>query len=158
MEPSRDCALWPSPRMRRSNAIRRSAASRPSLHPHASPPRPTYRQRKGNSAIPSTPITASGAGDNSVVAGIPGYSIRVIGFALSFSAAVNAKFVDGPGGTLLAGLFYAVGANPPPVIADAPADLARGLFQTSKGNALTLNLSGAVPVGGVVIWEKAPQA
>ena len=81
-----------------------------------------------------------------------GYSIRVIGFALSFSAAVNAKWKSGAS-TDLTGLLYGVGAGPPPVIADAPADLARGQFQTNKGDALILNLSGAVAVGGVVVYE-----
>src|SRR5262245_22091979 len=107
--------------------------------------------------MPAVAIAASSSGDNTIVNAVAGYAVRVISFAISFSAAVNVKFTDGAGGTNLAGLFYGVGTGPPPVVMDAPDGLARGLFQGTKGNALILNLSGAVAVGGVVVYELIPQ-
>lgn len=106
--------------------------------------------------MPSAPITASAGGDNTVVAAVAGYSIRVLAFVLTFSAAVNAKFKSGAS-TDLTGLLYGIGTGPPPITAEVPGEVARGLFQTQKGEALVLNLSGAVAVGGFVVYETASQ-
>jgi hypothetical protein len=100
----------------------------------------------------TAPITASANGDNVVVAAVPGRRIRVLTFVLSFSAAVNAKFLDGAGGSALSGLYYGLGATAPGFSSDGTTDH-RGIFTTSVGNALVLNLSGAIPVGGHVIYE-----
>lgn len=105
----------------------------------------------------SVPINASASGDNTLVASVPGRRIRVMGYALSFSGTVNAQFTDGAGGSALAGLFYgAAGGNVkadavPPVMGSQP-----GWFATSQGNALVLNLSAAVAVGGVLLVDYVP--
>ncbi len=103
--------------------------------------------------MPSVAIAAASNGDNTLVAAVTGYAIRVTSFVLTYSAAVNAKFTDGAGGTNLCGLLYGVGTGPPPVSQAVPGDVQRGLFATAKGNALVLNLSGAVPVGGLITYE-----
>lgn len=94
----------------------------------------------------SAAINASSSGDNTLVAATAGKKIRVIRWELSASAAVNAKFKDGAS-TDLTGLFYlaAAGANVEEDSVDQGRDF---LFETTAGNALVLNLSGAVPVGG----------
>jgi hypothetical protein len=111
--------------------------------------------------MPSAVIAASSSGDNVVVAGVAGYAVRVLSYTLSFSAAVNAKWMSDTGGGAVAlsgsGLHYGVGTSPAPVVVPAPGPNARGLFQTAAGKALNLNLSGAVPVGGQVLYELAAQ-
>ena len=99
-------------------------------------------------------INSSAIGDNTVVPGQPGYAIRVISFVLTFSGAVNLKFKDGAA-TDLTGLLYGLGTAPLPIRAAPSGVNARGHFQTSKGNALILNLSAAIPVGGWVVYEMA---
>lgn len=99
----------------------------------------------------TVPVVASSSGDNTLIAAVPGKKIRVHRFELSASAAVNAKFKDGAS-TDLTGLFYAATAGPFGDAEDSDRD-PDGVIQTSAGNALVLNLSGAVPVGGLVDYS-----
>jgi hypothetical protein len=102
-------------------------------------------------------ITAGASGDNQAVAGVAGKRIRVLGFVLSFSGTVNAKFTDGAGGTALTGLLYGAADAAitapcvPPVVGSQP-----GWFATSQGNDLTLNLSAATAVGGFLLYDLVP--
>ena len=107
----------------------------------------------------SAQITASALGDNVVVAGVAGYAIRVVGYTLTFAAAVNARWMsDVAGGAVaLTGLLYGLGAAPLPVTVAPPGPSARGWFQTGSGKALNLNLSAAVAVGGHILFEYIPQ-
>jgi hypothetical protein len=112
--------------------------------------------------MPSAVIAASASGDNTVLAGVAGYAIRVQAFCLSFSSgAVNAQWKSdvGGGATNLTGLFYGPLAAGPPqtVVVPEVAPAGRGLFQTAAGKALNLNLSAAVAVGGFVDHELVPQ-
>lgn len=101
----------------------------------------------------SAAIAASSSGDNTVVAGVTGKSIAVESFELSASGAVNAKWKDGAS-IDKTGLLYAAAAGP---LGDASAaDLEAGedeLWVGTPGNALILNLSAAVPVGGFVTYR-----
>ena len=103
--------------------------------------------------MPSVSLALSGNGDNTVVAAVAGSAIRVLSFLLSWSAAVNAKFTDGASGTTLCGLLYGIGTGPVVIVAPELSFGARGWFQTSKGNALVLNLSAGTAVGGVLVYE-----
>jgi hypothetical protein len=105
----------------------------------------------------SAPITASASGDNVVVAAVPGFAVRVIGYVLSFSGLVNARWMSDVGGGAvgLSGLIY--GAAQAGAAAAAVGDNARGWFQTAVGKALNLNLSTNVPVGGHVLYETIGQ-
>lgn len=101
-------------------------------------------------------ITASSSGDNTVLAaqGV-GKKIYVYAWNLSFSGTVNAKFTDGAGGTLLAGLYYGVvnagaGSSVSPNTALAIPEPV--LWIGSANTALVLNLSGATAVGGSVSY------
>lgn len=106
--------------------------------------------------MPTTAIAASASGDNTIVAAQgTGWGIRVIAFILSFSAAVNAKWKSGSA-TDLTGLYYGLSTAPTPIICDDLSTQTRGNFTTNPNEALVLNLSGAVPVGGHVVWERAP--
>lgn len=105
----------------------------------------------------TAPIAASSSGDNSIVSGVAGFAIRVIGYVLSFSGTVNAKWMSDTGGgaVALSGLLYGVADTQ--VVAPATDQTARGWFQTASGKALNLNLSGAVAVGGHVVYELVSQ-
>lgn len=96
-------------------------------------------------------IAAASSGDNTLVAAVAGKRIRVHGYELSASGAVNAKFKDGAA-TDLTGLIYLAAAGSGADADERTAD-PDGLFQTTAGNALLLNLSGAVAVGGWVDYS-----
>jgi hypothetical protein len=95
----------------------------------------------------SVAISCSGSGNNTVVAAVPDYKIRVLALSLSASAAVNAKFQSGAGGTDLTGLYY-LAANGGMVL---PYNKL-GWFETGVNALLNLNLSGAIPVGGCITY------
>lgn len=97
--------------------------------------------------MPSLAIAASASGDNTLVSAVTGKKIRVHGYVLSASAAVNAKFRSGT--TDVTGLLYP-GANGGAV---APRAFSPdGWFETVAGQALVLNLSAAVAVGGHLVY------
>ena len=90
-------------------------------------------------------IAASSSGDNSVVSAVTGKKIRVLAYALVASGAVNAKWRSAT--TDKTGLLYLV-ANTGVATANSPV----GLFETAVNEALNLNLSGAVAVGGHLVY------
>ncbi len=92
-------------------------------------------------------ISASGSGNNTIVAAVTGKKIRVLEFALSFSGTVNAKFQSAAGGTDLTGLFYGAANSQVPGSFNP-----LGKFETASGALLNLNLSAAVAVGGYVVY------
>lgn len=101
--------------------------------------------------IKSAAIAAAGAGDNTVVAGVTGKKIRVLGYILMASAAVNAKWRSAT--TDKTGLLYpgANGGASAPVVSD-PSEMF--WFETAVGEALVINLSGAIAVGGHVVYNE----
>lgn len=90
-------------------------------------------------------ITASSSGANEVVAAVTGKKIVVLSYFLSASGTVNAKWQRAS--TDITGLHYMVANNQVPV-AFSPV----GHFETAAGEALNLNLSGAVAVGGHLVY------
>lgn len=99
-------------------------------------------------------IAAANNGDNQLLTGAAGYKYRVIAFKLSFSGTVNAKFRSGSND--LTGLIYGAAAkdsdsvNLPNTSPTTPP----GQFTTNPGEDLNLNLSGAVGVGGFIVYER----
>jgi hypothetical protein len=92
-------------------------------------------------------ISASGSGNNTLVAAVTGKKIRVLAMALVANAAVNAKLQSSAGGTDLTGLFY-LAANGGFVLPYNPV----GWCETVAAALLNLNLSGAVAVGGCLMY------
>jgi hypothetical protein len=91
-------------------------------------------------------ISASSSGDNTVVAAVTSKKIRVLRWDLTSNGAVNAKWKSATAGDKT-GLYYltqfaGVGGSFCPV----------GLFETASGEALVVNLSAAVAVGGVLTY------
>lgn len=90
-------------------------------------------------------VAASASGDNIIVAAVTGKKIKVIGYLLSASAIVNAKWRSAT--TDISGLLY-MDAKGGAVAPEAK----KGWFTTASGVALNLNLSAAVAVGGHVAY------
>lgn len=104
-----------------------------------------------NGATALTPkfavITASTSGVNQIVAAVNGKQIRVLSYTLSVSAAVNSKWQSHVSPTDETGLIYAAAAGTTHA-GFSPV----GHFQTIAGEALDLNLSGNVAVGGSLVY------
>lgn len=91
-------------------------------------------------------IQEAGSGDNEVVALVSGKKIRVLAYNFVASGAVNAKWRSGT--TDITGLTYMDAAGKGKVAPFSPV----GWFETAASEALNLNLSGAVAVGGEVVY------
>jgi hypothetical protein len=90
-------------------------------------------------------IQASSSGDNAVVALVSGKKIRVLRWGLTSNGAVNVKWrsntTDVTGPRYLT-QFASAGGSYCPV----------GIFETAAGEALNINLSAAVAVGGELVY------
>lgn len=100
---------------------------------------------KVTSDVKYAKIDCSSSGDNTIVALVASTKIRVVSYVLSASAAVNAKWKSGAS-TDKSGLIYMDAKG------GAQASHQDGLLETAAGEALVLNLSGAVAVGGHVAY------
>jgi hypothetical protein len=93
--------------------------------------------------MPNVAIAVSTSGDNQLIAGVAGKTIRVMGYIVTAAAAVAVKFrsnatdLTGPMNLPLNGSISAFAA--------ANDD---ALFDCAPGDPLVLNLSGAVAVNG----------
>lgn len=94
------------------------------------------------------PIAVSSSGNNTIVAAVTGKRIRVLAYTLIANGTVNAKFQSGAGGTDITGLKYLVANSG--LVCQQGQD---GWMQTAPGELLNLNLSGAVAVGGELVYE-----
>lgn len=92
-------------------------------------------------------IAASLSGDNTLVAAVTSKKLRVFAYNFLANGTVNGKFQSGAGGTDLTGLKYLV-ANAGLVAPFNPL----GWFETAAGALLNLNLSGAIAVGGELVY------
>ena len=92
-------------------------------------------------------IAVSSSGANQIVAAVPAKIIVVRAVLLVANAAVNAKWQSHVTPTDITGLAY-LAANGGYVL----PYYAGGYFQTVAGEALDLNLSGAVTVGGFIVY------
>lgn len=106
--------------------------------------------KNGNTSL--TPkfakIAASSSGNNTLIAAVASKKIRVLAYNLMGNGAVNAKFQDGAGGTDLTGLKYIAAAGGGICAPFNPI----GWFETTANTLLNLNLSGAVAVGGEIVY------
>lgn len=97
-------------------------------------------------ALPLLPryaaIAVSSSGDNTMVAAVAGKRVLLLQYNLMANGTVNAKWKDGAS-TDISGLSYLV-VNTGKVVSFSPM----GWMVTTVGNALVLNLSAAIAVGG----------
>jgi hypothetical protein len=105
-----------------------------------------------NSTTSLTPkfatIAASSSGNNTLVAAVTSKKLRVLAYNFIGNGAVNAKFQSGASGTDLTGLKYIAAAGGGICAPFNPV----GWFETGAGVLLNLNLSGAVAVGGELVY------
>ncbi len=92
-------------------------------------------------------IDTASAGNNTIVAAVTNRIIRVYSVVVIAGGAVNVKFQSGAGGTDLSGLLT-LGAS----TGFAPGWCPVGHFETDASTLLNLNLSGAVQVGGWLVY------
>ncbi len=92
-------------------------------------------------------IAVSSSGASTVVAAVTGKKIRVLSWSIVANAAVNAKWQSHTTPTDLTGLHYCA-ANGGISVPFSPV----GHFETVAGEALDINLSGAVAVGGSLVY------
>lgn len=90
-------------------------------------------------------VAVSSSGVTTLVAAVAEKKLRVTSLALVANAAVNVKFQSHVVPTDLTGLFY-LAANGGFILPPSPD----GWFVTLAGEALDINLSAAVAVGGVL--------
>lgn len=104
-----------------------------------------------NGATALTPLfatlTASASGATTVIAAVGGKRIRVIAYDFMANGTVNVKFQSHVTPTDLTGLYYLI-ANTGKVNNFNPV----GWFQTVSGEALDINLSGNISVGGSIVY------
>jgi hypothetical protein len=97
--------------------------------------------------LKTVPIEIAGAGDNEIIAAIPGKRMRVCSIVLVAALAVSARFK----GTANLSGGIALGAN---VVFAAAAGPPAFLLQTEAGSSFKINLSLGVAVNGwLVYWE-----
>lgn len=92
-------------------------------------------------------ITASASGATTIVAAVTSKKIRVLSWTLVANGAVNAKWQSHVTPTDKTGLHY-FAANGGISVPFSPV----GHFETVAGEALDINLSGAVAVGGSLVY------
>jgi hypothetical protein len=100
----------------------------------------------GSGDVQGAAINASDAGDNTLVAGVADRRIVVLSYSLVASQAVTATF-ESEDGTVIGGpcAFSGNGGISVP-------ECSHGLFAAKTGEALVLDLNGAVQVGGHLVY------
>lgn len=91
-------------------------------------------------------IDASASGDNTVVAAVASKKIRVLDYVMISAGTVTARWKSGASTNK---------SGPMPLVANsgaAPPWCPVGKLETASGEALVLNLSGAVAVGGHLVF------
>jgi hypothetical protein len=105
-----------------------------------------------NGAVDLTPkfavISASSSGDNTIVAAVALKKIRVLAYNFIGNGAVNGRFQSAVAGDYLTGLKYIAAAGGGICAPFNPV----GWFETDAGELLNLELSGAVAVGGELVY------
>ena len=108
----------------------------------------TRLQTPAVAGLASAAINASGAGDNALVAGVAGQTVRIWKIFLVCSAAVSLKFKDGAGADLTPALAMLANAS---IVLDVDGE---PWFVTGAGNGFVLNLGSAVQVSGRVYYTQ----
>ncbi len=96
-------------------------------------------------------IDAASSGDNTLVTGVAGYKIRVVGYTLVAAGTTTVAFQSGAGGTALTGAMPLVANTGVSAATGAPEGEGgsnNGLFETASGALLNLRLSQAIQVSG----------
>lgn len=102
--------------------------------------------------MPYAPINASASGDNTVVAAVSGRKIRVQNYTAVAAASVSVTWKSGA--NLISGAMpFAANGGAAPAAGGPNANGSDGILECNLGEALIMNLSGAVLVAGHVKYE-----
>lgn len=104
-------------------------------------------QSKYSSDVKYASISASGIGDNEIIAAKAGFKFRVLSILLIASGTVNARFESGAGGSALTGQMPVTTNSG--FTANYNSD---GWFETVVGESLNLELSASVLVSGCMSY------
>ena len=110
-------------------------------------PSGAYRVAQVDGTPKYATVVASASGATTVVAAVTGKKIRVLALEVLANAAVNVKWQSATAPTDKTGLAY-LAPNGGYVLPFNPV----GWFETIAGEALSINLSGAVAVGGSLVY------
>jgi hypothetical protein len=111
-----------------------------------------------------TPVNVTSDGQATLIQGVIGKRIRVVGGALTFSATGNFTLFSDATGVVVAGPFYGIAGSQLTLapLPEAYADGQQGVFETvNQGDGLTINVvSGAAFLdqtgGGLILGLSAP--
>ena len=101
------------------------------------------------SAFTEAPINASSSGDNTLVSGTGGQTVRAYKLFLVVAGDVNIKFKSGAGTDLCPAMAMSAGGSMTLDFDGEP------WFTTAVGDGLVLNLSAAVQVSGRLYYTKS---
>ena len=101
------------------------------------------------SSLSAASISVSSSGNNTLVSGSSGKTIRVFKLFLVFSAAVNATFQDGASTSLSGAIPFSTNGS---IVLDLDT---LPWFVTSAGNGFVLNLSSSASVNGTVYYVQS---
>ncbi len=88
-------------------------------------------------------ISAASSGNNTLLAAVTGYKIRVLSYTLVAAGTVTAAFQSGATGTALTGTMTLIAGVP--LVVDLQRE---GHFETAVSTLLNLSLGGATQVSG----------
>lgn len=99
-------------------------------------------------------INSSSLGDNTVVAAVSGKKIRVVGYSTAAAGTVTVTWKSGAS-TSISGPMPMVAAGSGQGVVGSGTYMAEwGVMETGVGQALVLNLSAAVAVGGHLVYRE----
>ena len=105
-------------------------------------------------------IDAASNGDNTIVAGVTGFKVRVLAYVLCVDTTMTVQWYSGAasGGTKLSGAMTLTAGTP---LSSGPCPLSGGgqqlgHFETASGTLLNLSLGGAHQASGHLIYMLEP--
>lgn len=98
-------------------------------------------------------VSASASGDNTIVAAVPNQKIVLVSYVVIASADVSITWKSGASTNLSGAMAIAANGGAAPGAGPLAPSGVVGLLETASGQALVLNLSAAVPVGGHIAYR-----
>lgn len=102
--------------------------------------------------MPFASISTSASGDTTIIAAQPGRKIRVLNYTVIAAGDVSIRWKSGSTNITGAMALATNGGAAPSGAAQSPSGHI-GLFETAVGEALVLNLSAAIAVGGHLAYQ-----
>lgn len=103
--------------------------------------------------MPYAAISVSASGDNTVVAASGNRRIRVKNYTIIAAGSVSVTWKSGASTSISGAMPLAANGGAAPSAGSANANGPDGVLETNGGDALVLNLSGAVGVYGHLSYE-----